>query len=131
MKTFQLDISTPTSIQSFGNVTYLRIPSLDGLTGIQAKHANAIIALGIGEIKITINGSEKYFSTSGGFTDIKLESVQLLLETIEETTVIDKKRAENSLKRATQRLDDQSNDIERARRSIQKAKNRLDILNKI
>tara|TARA_B100000959_G_C14828285_1_gene560763 strand:- start:423 stop:818 length:396 start_codon:yes stop_codon:yes gene_type:complete len=131
MNTFQLDIITPISLQSFDSVSYLRIPSLDGLTGIQAKHANSIIALGIGEIKITINGSEKYFSTSGGFIDIKPESVQLLLETIEETTVIDKKRAEDSLERATQRLDDKSNNIERAQRSIQRAKNRLDILNKI
>ena len=84
MKVFQLDIITPTSIQSFDNISYVRIPALDGLTGIQAKHANAIIALGVGEIKITIDGQEKYFSTSGGFSDIQPESVQLLLETIEE-----------------------------------------------
>tara|TARA_B100001750_G_C15469290_1_gene578889 strand:- start:291 stop:686 length:396 start_codon:yes stop_codon:yes gene_type:complete len=131
MKTFQLDIITPTNIQSFDSVSYLRIPSLDGLTGVQAKHANSIIALGIGEIKITIDGSEKYFSTSGGFSDIKQEGVQLLLETIEEISSIDKKRAENSLERATQRLADKTKDISRARQSIQRAKNRLDILNKI
>ena len=56
MNKFQLDIITPTSIISYDNISYLRIPSLDGLTGIQAKHAASIIALTIGEIKITING---------------------------------------------------------------------------
>jgi len=131
MKTFQLDIITPTSIQSYDNISYLRIPSLDGLMGIQAKHASSIIAMGVGQIKITIDGVEKYFSTSGGFTDVKPESVQLLLETIEETSLIDKKRAEDSLKRASQRLEDKSNDLQRARDSIQRAKNRLDILSKI
>ena len=131
MNKFQLDIITPTSIQSYDNISYLRIPSLDGLMGIQAKHASSIIAMGVGQIKITIDGVEKYFSTSGGFTDVKPESVQLLLETIEETSLIDKKRAEDSLKRASQRLEDKSNDLQRARDSIQRAKNRLDILSKI
>ena len=55
MNTFKLDIITPTSIKSYDDVDYLRIPSLDGLTGIKAKHAPAIIALDIGEIKININ----------------------------------------------------------------------------
>ena len=131
MKIFQLDIITPTNVESYENVSYLRIPSLDGLTGIQARHATAIIGLGIGEIKVTQSGVEKIFSTSGGFADIKPESVQLLLETIEQSSGIDKKRAEDSLGRANQRLEDKSNDIERARRSIQKAKNRLNLLNKI
>ena len=54
VKKFHLDIITPTSIESFDNVSYLRIPSLDGLLGIQANHAKAIIGLDIGEIKIHI-----------------------------------------------------------------------------
>ena len=52
MKNFQLDIITPVNIESYENVSYLRIPSLDGLTGIQARHATAIIGLGVGEIKL-------------------------------------------------------------------------------
>ena len=64
MNKFHLDIITPTSIQSFDNISYLRIPSLDGLTGILAKHADAIIAIDIGEIKISMDGKNKYFSSS-------------------------------------------------------------------
>ena len=82
-KKFHLDIITPTSINTFEDVSYIRAPGLDGLLGIQANHANAIIALGIGEIKIDINGKTLYFSTSGGYTDIQSKGVQLLLETIE------------------------------------------------
>ena len=63
MKLFKLDIITPTSIQSFDNITYLRIPSLDGLTGVRARHATAIIALDVGEIKITTNGKDQYFTS--------------------------------------------------------------------
>ena len=130
MKTFQLDIITPISIQSYENISYLRIPSLDGLTGIKSKHANAIIALDVGEIKITIGGKDKYFATSGGFSDIKPEGVQLLLETIEPSKNINKKRAENSLKRAQENMHNKSMNLDRAQRAIQRAKNRLKLLSR-
>jgi len=131
VSTFQLDIITPISIQSFSDVSYLRIPGLDGLIGVQSKHANSIIALDIGEIKITINGKNKYFSTSGGFSDIKKESVQLLLETIESIDNIDKARSENALKRAKENYTDKSMDLQRAKKSIKRAENRLKLIKKL
>ena len=129
-KKFHLDIITPTSIQSLDNVTYVRIPSMDGLVGIQAKHTNAIIGLNIGEIKITSNGQDIYFSTSGGFADVKHDSVLLLIETVESLDEIDQKRAESSLNRAVKRLKDKAHDINRAEQSIRRAKNRLTIYKK-
>ena len=51
-KTFQIDIITPASLHTYEQVSYVRAPSIDGLVGIQARHAHAIIALDIGEIKI-------------------------------------------------------------------------------
>jgi len=130
MKNFQLDIITPTHIETYDNVSYLRIPALDGLTGIQARHATAIIGLNIGEIKLSQGNKEKIFSTSGGFADIKPESVQLLLETIEPKDSIDKKRAEDALGRAQKRIKDKEQDFQRAEKALLKAKNRLKILNK-
>ncbi len=130
MSKFQLDIITPTSINSYDNISYLRVPSLDGLTGIQAKHATAIIALTIGEIKITIDGKNQYFSTSGGFSDIRPEGVQLLLETVENKDRIDQKRAEEALERAQKRFEDKSMNIERAQHALLRAKNRLNLFKK-
>ena len=130
MKNFQLDIITPTNIESYESVSYLRIPALDGLSGIKARHATAIIGLGVGEIKVNQGGKEKFFSTSGGFADIKPEGVQLLLETIESKKTIDKKRAEAALGRAKKRVKDKNHDIKRAEQALLKAKNRLKILNK-
>ena len=77
----------------------------------------------------TLTGSNEILS-SGGFSDIKPEGVQLLLETVEEQSEIDKKRAEQSLEKAQKQISDRSVDLDRAQRSIQKAKNRLKILNK-
>ena len=130
MNTFHLDIITPTSTHTFENISYLRIPGLDGLIGIEANHANAIIALDIGEIKINFDEKILYFSTSGGFTDIQSKGVQLLLETFEESKNIDKKRAEESFKKAKERLGDKAQNFERANQSLQRAKNRISVFNK-
>ena len=65
-----------------------------------------------------------------GYSDINSSNVQLLLETVEEQSEIDKKRAEQSLEKAQKQISDRSVDLDRAQRSIQKAKNRLKILNK-
>ena len=130
MKTFHLDVITPTSTETFEKVSYVRAPGLDGFLGIQAHHANAIIALGIGEIKININEKTLYFSTSGGYTDIQSKGVQLLLESFETSKNIDKDSAQKSLEKAQKRSEDKSQDIERAQRSLQRAKNRLSIINK-
>ncbi len=130
-KSFHLDIITPTSIESFDQVSYLRIPSLEGLIGIQANHAQAVIGLDIGEIKITKDGKDILFATSGGFADIAEEGVQLLLETSEKFDSIDSQRAENSLKRAKNRLSDQSINLSRAQASVKRAQNRLKIIKKM
>tara|TARA_B110000116_G_C16695328_1_gene517206 strand:- start:33 stop:428 length:396 start_codon:yes stop_codon:yes gene_type:complete len=130
MNTFHLDIITPMNTHTFEDISYLRIPGLDGLIGIKANHANAIIALDIGEIKIDVNGKTLYFSTSGGFTDIQSKGVQLLLETFEESKNIDKHRAEKSFKKAKERLENKSQNLDRANKSLQRAKNRISIFNK-
>ena len=124
-KQFHLDIITPTSIKSFEQVEYLRIPSMDGLIGIQAKHAKAIIGLDIGEIQVTKNGNKLIYATSGGFADIAKEGVQLLVETVETSDSIDTQRAKNSLKRGKERLKQHEGDLDRASQSMKRAQNRL------
>ena len=128
---FHLDIITPTSIDSFNGVEYLRIPSINGLIGIQARHANAIIGIDIGEVKIINNGKELFYATSGGVADIANEGVQLLLETVEREKNIDKKRAAQAFERAQNRLKDKKGSLERAQKSLLRAKNRLHLIKKL
>ena len=124
-KQFHLDIITPTGIESFDKVDYLRIPSMDGLIGIQAQHAKAIIGLDIGEIQVTKNGKKLIYATSGGFADIKNEGVQLLLEAVELSSKINQDRAQKALDRSKERLNKQDGDLERATQSVKRARNRL------
>jgi F-type H+-transporting ATPase subunit epsilon len=127
-KQFHLDIITPTSTESFDSVEYVRIPSSDGLLGIKAKHAQAIIGLDVGEIRITRDGENYFYATSGGFIDIANEGVQLLLETIEEASMVNQDRATDALGRAKKRIEEQSSiNLERANKSVKRAQNRIRI----
>ena len=126
-KTFQLEIITPEKVYDVGQVNYVRAPSLDGLFGIQSRHATAIIAMSIGEIKVTKDGKESYFATSGGFADIRPENVQLLVETAENITDINKERAEAAMKRAQKKLNDNESDLTRGKAAMARARNRLKI----
>ena len=129
-KTFQLDIITPNGSYAIGKVDYLRAPSLDGLFGVLANHIPSIVAIGIGEIKITIDGKDRFYATSGGYADIRKESVSLVLETAEDANDIDIKRSEEAIKRASQYLDNSEKDLDRAKKAIDKAKVRIAVAKK-
>jgi len=126
----EVNIITPTTTFEYANVDYLRAPSTEGLFGVLPGHISSIIALDVGEVKITINNKSFHFATSGGFADINENKVILVLETAEESSEIDIKRAEKALAKSQKYLDDKSNDMNRAFDSIKRAKNRILIAKK-
>ena len=129
-KIFQLEIITPEKVINEGQVSYVRVPSLDGLFGVKSRHAPAIIAMSIGEIKVTKDGKESYYATTGGFADVRPENVQLLVETAESITDIDKERVKAAIKRAQEKLKDNKADLTRGKAALDRAKNRLKIINR-
>ena len=131
MSNFKLEIVTPTKINEIENVSYIRCPGTDGSFGIMKGHRDAVISLGIGEIKITESGKDSYYATSGGFAEISKEKVQFLLETVESSTDIDLNRAKSSVERSKDRLSNKNgNDMDRAELSLIKALNRLRVSNR-
>ena len=82
-KTFQIDVITPVENINIGTSEYLRAPNLEGLFGVKARHATSVISIGSGEVKITRKGKENFYTTTGGYADIKPEGVVLVLETFE------------------------------------------------
>ena len=125
--TVQLEIITPTKVFDEGQVEYVRAASLDGLFGVQSKHAPAIIAMKTGEIKVVKEGKTNYFSTSGGFADIRPENVQLLVETAERAEDIDKDRAQTALEKAKKSLQSTDANHARARTALERSKIRLKV----
>ncbi len=131
MATFSLEIVTPTRVITEENVSYLRCPGVDGSFGVMTDHAAAIIALTVGEVKITIDNQEKFIATSGGFVDVASEKVLLLLETAELSFEINVERAKAAIKRAKDRIAEKDKiDISRADAAFMRAVNRLRIANK-
>ena len=127
MGIFQLEIVTPIKIFDEGQVEYVRCPGLDGSFGVLANHREAIIALGVGEIKVTKNGKDHSLATSGGFAEITKEKVELLLESYEQAEEIDTSRAEAALKRAEERKLSEEIDSTRNNASLQRAVNRIKV----
>ena len=125
MSSFQLEIVTPTKLLDEGQVEHVRCPGLDGSFGVMASHREAIIALGVGEIKVTQNGKDHFLATSGGFAEITREKVELLLETYERTEEIDTSRAENALQRAEERIKAKGMDTISNKAALERAANRL------
>tara|TARA_B100000700_G_scaffold306338_1_gene381378 strand:- start:102 stop:500 length:399 start_codon:yes stop_codon:yes gene_type:complete len=126
----EVNIITPTTTFEYSNVDYLRAPSTEGLFGVLPGHISSIIALDVGEVKIITDNKSFYFATSGGFADINNNTVVLVLETAEESSKIDIKRAEEALAKSQKYLDDKSKDMNRAFDSIKRAKNRISIAKK-
>ena len=126
----EINIITPTSTLEFSEVDYLRAPSTEGLFGVLPGHIASIIALDIGEVKISTDSKSIHFATSGGFADISDNKVTLVLESAEEASKIDLIRAEKSLDKAQHYLDDKKNDMDRAFKAIKRAKNRISVSRK-
>ena len=127
MISYDVEIVTPIKDLNLKEVSYLRCPGLDGSFGVMSKHRDGIFALSIGEIKITQNGKDNYYSTGGGFAEIVNNSVKILVESLERSNEIDEGRANESLKRAQKSKTDQNSEMNVARieASLVRALNRL------
>ncbi len=125
---FQLEIVTPTAVIDCGQVEYLRAPGRDGLFGVQARHTRSMSVLRVGEVKVVLDGKNRYYATGLGYADIQGQSVQLLVESAEEAHSIDAARAKAAEERARTRLKQKTEvDSARAETALARALNRLQV----
>lgn len=126
-KLFNLEIVTPLQVIYCEQVKHVRLPGSEGYFGILAGHAPFVTTLKIGEIKVDLENETKFFATSGGIVEVLPHSTTILVETAEEASQIDYKRALESKKRAKEQLKSKSNviDIQHAHDTLLKADNRL------
>jgi F-type H+-transporting ATPase subunit epsilon len=129
MSSYNVEIVTPIRKIKLGEVSYLRCPGLDGSFGVMKNHREGVFALSVGEVKVTQNGKDEYFATSGGFAEIVDDSVKLLVESLEKSNEIDADRANKSLERAQERKIEQDSELNdtRIEASLVRAINRLRI----
>ena len=88
MSTFNLEIVTPTQILKTDNVSYLRCPGVDGLFGVLSGHRDALIALSLGEIKISQDKSDTIYATSGGLQRFRATKLSCLLKLLKHLKIL-------------------------------------------
>ncbi len=126
---FKLSVVTPEKTVFETDVRSIVAPGSEGYLGILSNHAPLITALMPGILSvIDEGGNETFYSISGGFLEVSGNIATILADAIESADEIDPERAEESLKRARERLLHKAElhvDTERVYASIERARNRL------
>jgi F-type H+-transporting ATPase subunit epsilon len=125
---YLLTIVTPEKIFYEDDVTSLIAPGSEGYLGVLTDHAPLITELVPGKLTVKDReNQELIFAMGGGFMEVFKNQVTLLAHSIEFIKDIDIERAKRALERAKQRLrlKEKEIDIPRAMAALRRAENRL------
>ncbi len=127
-----IEITTPHRQWRFEGAVSCTAPGVLGSFQVLHDHAPLMSELSVGELKVVVDGAEKYFAVSGGFLEVKNNVVTLVLEACEAAEEIDVERAQRAMERAKNRLKERRPDIDfaRAEAALARALNRLRVASK-
>ena len=103
--------------------------SEDGQRGILPSHMPLVMTLKISRLEMEEEKREVY-AVAGGMLYFKDDKCTILSHAIENKTEIDLDRANDSKKRAMERLENKNGDLKRAELSLKRALNRIDVKTK-
>ena len=131
---YLLTIVTPEKVFYEDEVTSLIAPGSEGYLGVLTNHAPLITGLVPGKLTVK-NGSnqEVNFAISAGFMEVFKNEVTILADSVEFVKDIDVERAKRALERARQRLRSKEKeiDIPRAIAATRRAENRIYLYEKM
>jgi F-type H+-transporting ATPase subunit epsilon len=112
------------------DVDVLVAPGSEGELGILPHHAPLMTALQPGEILVRKDGEEVFMAVSSGFLEVMDNKVTILADTAERSDEIDEARVQEALKRAEERIQMHSSDmdLERAVASLRRSQARLKVV---
>ncbi len=114
--TIKLEIVTPDRSVLSEEVEYVGVPGTVGQFGVMQNHIPLLSSLAIGCLYYrSAETQNKYIFVSGGFAEVSPESITILAESAEQADEIDPERAKRAKERAEKRLQQQQEDINRAR----------------
>ena len=127
--TFLLQIATPERLLIHERVTEAQIPAANGYLGILPEHSPLLAELGIGELSYVVgSGRRQTIAVEGGWVEVLPDHVRVLATSAEKASEIDLQRAEEALRRASERLahPEENLDLARALNAMKRAQARLD-----
>jgi F-type H+-transporting ATPase subunit epsilon len=130
MAPMKLEIITAEQVIYSDDVDALVAPGVEGELGILPYHASLITALMPGEIMVRKDGTETYLAVSGGFLEMIANKVTILADAAERSEEIDEARVQEAMKRAQERMDTRSSDMDLARAvaSLRRSEARLKVV---
>jgi F-type H+-transporting ATPase subunit epsilon len=99
-----LRVITPERIALDQSVSSVRIPGVDGSIGILPRHAPMVAALDVGLMHYRTGGREDVLFVSGGFAEVRDNTVRIVSQAGEKPEEIDEERAREAEARARERL---------------------------
>ena len=127
MNTLSLEIVTPNgSIYERDDVELAVLQTTAGEMGVMNGHIPTVSALKTGYVKVNFHNGNEYIAVSDGFVEVRQHQLSIIVQTAETATEIDVERAKLAKARAESHLDnDDNSDINRAKRALERANNRL------
>lgn len=132
MNTLSLNIVTPNgSVYDRDDVNLAVLQTTAGDIGVMYGHIPTVAALEIGYAKINFDGGSEYIAVSEGFVEVRQDKLSIIVQTAEPANEIDVARAELAKSRAESHLNNEedSSDINRAKRALDRANNRIRVAN--
>jgi F-type H+-transporting ATPase subunit epsilon len=99
-KHLTLELVTPEKVAWSAPADFVVLPAFQGEMGVLPGHESFLVQLAEGEVRVTDKGAVKRFAVSGGFAEIKDDTISLYAETAEAAEQINAERARQSLERA-------------------------------
>lgn len=129
-KTFAFEILTLQQLFLREEVRFVIAPGREGVFEILPNHAQYVFALKPGPLRIrTPEGKDEHVAVGAGFLIVQKERTTVLTRSAERTEDIDVERAKRAKKRAEQRLQQKSPemDLVKAQAALQRALARLQV----
>jgi F-type H+-transporting ATPase subunit epsilon len=99
-KKLTLELVTPEKVAWSAPADFVVLPAQNGEMGVLPGHRSYLAQLAPGEVRVTVGPEVKRFAISGGFAEIKDDTVSLFAETAEDAASIDTARAQQALEKA-------------------------------
>ena len=130
--TFELEIATPDRLLVCEQVEEAEIPLANGYIGVLPGHAPLLGEIGTDALTYLAGGRRRQMAVSGGWAEVLGDHVRVLTNSAEKADEIDVARAEESHKRALDRLSRPPADLDvaRAMNALRRAQARMDAVAK-
>ncbi len=99
-KHLTIELVTPEKVAWSAPADFVVLPAIGGEMGVLPGHQSFLVQLAAGEVRITVKEEVRNFAVSGGFAEIKNDTVSLFAETAEDASQIDGERARQALEKA-------------------------------